>query len=270
MNGQLAYAQYDMDWRKGESWLATAEGQQHGKVTVGEMIRVASPQQAALAGAKSLTTYSVTAALAGKKRSYQAAFLWTGEARKETSQFLALDHITQGVAEAARENLATFEEYIKKPFAEPEPIPLATCRTWSDTQYDSPHVESYNEHISGGPHYSDPDFQAVCSCTNTCQSRCDATGSSLECADGGGLTTTACHKMASAYDADTQIQGDGHVTAATCSVGFGCIMKSCAFCSCGLTVSVQASGATVSFSSPDSPSWSGNLKMTRTCPKCTQ
>lgn len=94
----------------GANWRNAPEAQRMLAMTVAEVFAEAGRQDPELASVERITRYRVTVRLAGKSLDYRAAFLWLpAGSQPHELRFRALDHITQGVAEAAGEDLPTIE-----------------------------------------------------------------------------------------------------------------------------------------------------------------
>lgn len=266
----VATVRYNASWRFQEAeWAATEEGRRMIGMTVAQVLPEVARELPAYQGVVALTRYRVRVKLDAREREYDAAVLWRPGTRPGDATFFVLDHIVQGVEEAARET---------RPVPAEVPLDLGpirkaagsagTCESWTDTRYRSPSQTGTNGHFYGG-HSSSATFSITCACDTACNSTCDARVAGYSCADTGGLVVDACHKMASALDASSDWRGFATSIGASCGAGLGCVQRACLFCACSLGVSVSAFGATVSFSSTNAD-WTGNLKFTATCAPCQQ
>jgi hypothetical protein len=274
----LSQAAYIAEWREQKvPWASTPEAQQFHGISAEGAFAVASEQQPQLKEITGLTTFSVIVTLEGQARQYQAAFLWvssdSGMPGENTRSFLVLDHIAQGVAEAAAETLpfANASPAQEAPDVEQKAQGLGVCAeqywSWRDPKI----AQDWSYHVCpfcSGRHYSYAEFAFNCSCTSDCASTCQATVQNPACAD-EGVSWNACHVMANSSAANSDRQGNGDQTGARCAAGLGCVEKSCLLCLCGLTVGVNIQGISVSFASAGGPDWAGNLESHYTCNQCT-
>jgi hypothetical protein len=266
---------YRPSWSEGDgAWVQSSEASGMRRLTASAALeRLAAEQSPELAAVSAITTFRVTATLGGESRSYQAAMLWVPAESRDQRRFFPLDHISQGVEEAAREELPALRDPDLLSWGIDEddhnltaPPQSATCTSFTSTTNQGYHSEGSANH-AWGKHEGNASFRIVCACTSTCASTCTATIPSASCKDSG--FTDMCHKMASALNANATRNDNGKTTPASCGAGYGCVKKSCLFCVCGLGVSVGVSGATVNFTPSGSPDWSGNLQYSRTCLKCS-
>jgi len=264
---------YAPSWSTSEVvWLDADVGVDLDRVSVAKAFSQAAEGQPGLARVRALTTYSVTVTLEGESRIYQAAFLWLPSDESGRLTFFAIDHIVQGVGEAAREVLPYGTGTLVEPgVLESFPAAAGTqiCTGWSNTSSQTRELTGTNGHYSGDYHRSHAEFQVTCGCDTNCRSTCDAYVNNESCVDVGFFSKDACHKLASNVRASSDQIDDGPSGGAACGGGYGCIQKACLFCLCGLSVEVQISkAAKVTFASSGDPNWQGNLEYTRTCGAC--
>jgi|GEM_PF-5404995 len=264
---------YAPSWSTSEVvWLDADVGVDLDRVSVAEAFSQAAEGQPGLARVRALTTYSVTVTLEGESRIYQAAFLWLPSDESGRLTFFAIDHIVQGVGEAARETLPYGTGRPAGPGGV-ENVPAAIgnqiCTAWSNSSSRTRELTGTNGHYSGDHHRSHAEFQVNCGCSSSCVSTCDAYVNNESCTDTGFFTIDACHKLASNVRASSDQVDDGPTGGAACAGGYGCVQKACLFCLCGLSVEVQISkAAKVTFGSSGDPNWQGNLEYSRTCGSC--
>lgn len=263
--------QYHASWRwHEEEWMATEEGRRMIGMTVRDVLREVAQENAAYAGIAAATRYRVHVRLGERERTYRAAVLWRPGDRPGEATFFALDHVLQGVEEAAREKRPTLNEAPLRLDRVTAASTWGTCYSWSDTRNRARTATGSNGHFGSGMHYSGADFSITCACDSACNSTCDAYVNSPICADTGGFNSDACHKMASAIDASSGWQGNALSTGASCAAGLACAQKACLFCACSLGVSVSAFGASVTFGASGSPDWTGHLQFSATCAPCEE
>lgn len=216
-----------------------------------------------------ITSYGVVATLEGHSRSYLAAFLWLSESRRQRASFIVSDHISQGVDYVTAETLpAPGEEpieFMTRESSIPQKV-VGGCDYERILDSKSDAEIGYDGHISGA-HFGSASFSSTCICSTACQSTCTATIAASECSDSG--VTDWCHKMAVGSDSSAASVMDGNVQGAQCAAGFGCAKKACAFCLCGLSVTVAALGAEVTVGFGDDPDWIFRYTYSQTCQKCT-
>ncbi len=263
---------YAPSWSTSEVvWLDADVDVDLDRLSVAEAFSQAAEGQPGLARVKALTTYSVTATLEGESRVYQAAFLWLPSEEGDGLTFFAVDHIVQGVGEAARETLPYGIGRTVGPGGI-ENLPAAIgnqiCTAWSNTSSRTQELTGTNGHFSGDHHRSHAEFQIACGCSSSCVSTCDASINNESCVDTGFFTTDACHNLRSALKVSSNQADDGASGGAACAGGYGCVQKACLFCLCGLGVEVSIAGAKVSFTSSGGPDWEGNVDYSRTCGSC--
>jgi|GEM_PF-1877325 len=272
----LAWATYSAQWGSQElSWAETFEGQAWKGLSVGDAFAIVRDQPA-LDRVAAITTFSVAASLEGKVRRYRASFLWLRESEGDAStsrfRFIALDHITQGVGEAAAETLPAPSFSLSPEHGESlgqSRQALGVCAPqsspWTDTQW----LQNWDYHITGR-HYSHGIFSYDCRCDSDCSSTCEVVDiGGLGCQD-EGVSWNFCHVMSTSASRSSGRQGSGDVNPAACAAGLGCVEKSCPLCLCiGLSVGVSVLGTSVTFSYTGSPDWTGSLQSNYTCPRCT-
>jgi hypothetical protein len=267
----LTTVRYRASWRwHDEDWMATDGGRQMIGMSVSDVLREVAKDDPVYAGVAAVTGYQVRVRLDERERTYRAAVLWVPGERPGQATFFALDHILQGVEEAAREKRPTPAEAPLRLDRVTAQSSWGTCYSWTDTRTRPRTATGTNGHFGSGMHYSGADFSITCRCDAACNSTCDAYVYNPICADTGGFTGDACHKMSSAIDASSDWRGDGTTSGAACAAGLACAQKACLFCACSLGVSVSAFGANVTFGTSGGPDWTGHLQFTATCAPCEQ
>lgn len=258
---------YRASWRKADSYLQTsAEGARLGVMKISDVLSAVKGAQASLSEVLAISLFRVRIEMNGRSRSYKAAFAWVPATEGQDAAFVVFDNVSQGVEEAARESVAVLQDLSflnERPEGDGVPS-RAVCTATSSTTNQGYVGSGSSGHVSGS-HNSSASFRVVCSCSSTCVSKCVASIPSASCSDSG--FTDVCHKMASALQANTVQNDNGNLAGAGCAAGYGCVQRGCLFCLCGLSVGVNVSGVTVSFSSSEA-TWSGNLQYSRTCAKC--
>lgn len=260
--------EYQASWSfQEDGWAATEEGRRMIGLTVDQALREVARELPQYEGIVALTRYRVRARLGERERVYDASVLWRPGSEPGQAIFFALDHIVQGLEEAARETRPVPGE------APIELIPVSdastsgTCESWTQSRTHSDFKSGTNGHITGS-HVSSASFQITCSCDSSCNSICNAQVTSYTCSD-SGFPADACHKMAVALDTSSDWRGYATTSGAGCAAGMACAQKSCLFCACSLGVSVSAFGTGVTFSATDAH-WTGNNQFSATCAPCEE
>ncbi|MCP4594541.1 MAG: hypothetical protein GY842_27735, partial [bacterium] len=266
---------YITKWTEEEAQPFTdSEGRPLDTMVISEVcdvwVKQGSPEMAAV---ELITSYRVTVSLRGEQREYQAAFFWNVSASPGDINFLVMDHITQGVAEAVKE--------LEPPIYDPQP---EFRDSWlkslcNQTNTNSPKAPVEKAGVSGhlgdsntSKHSARATFDVTCSCTGSCMSRCEGLVNPLYCDDSGLTMDGLCHKMTQGQDSSTQDIDSGLTQGASCSAGFACAAKNCIFgCSCGgAGVSVSAGPTSVSFSFSGTPLWTAGFQHSRSCAVCQE
>lgn len=222
------------------------------------------------------TRYRVRVSLRGRTRDYTAAALWIPLEGSENVSMRVVDHITQGVPEAASEQRGSFSDTederrnlqtqlksgalvgptadVQESKSQENAVPSPPQQGGGTCSESSQNVngptrqgQGTGSHISG-KHYYNANFDGSASCSNSgssCLHECNIHLTSSTC-DDTGTPSNSCHRMSNNSNAYTEtILGGGPVT---CRIGYGCAAKPCLFCQCGLTVNVNAGPGGVTMS----------------------
>jgi hypothetical protein len=262
---------YQARWEElGDDWQTNEAAGKATRHTVAQVFEQVAGQQPELSQARRATLFRVKAQLGERERSYRAAFVWVPAKEGEEAAFIALDNVTQGVEEAAREPLPKLTDLgflLDSPDDARELAARASCVSWTNFFVNSQYAHSTSGHGPGGFHHGSLQLAAQCSCSASCVSNCSMLPITVGCAD-TGVGLPGCHKIASSSSLSSNTSGNGRFAPAGCAGGLGCVMRSCLFCACGLSVGVNINGLSVSFTTDGSPQWSGNLSWGVTCPAC--
>jgi hypothetical protein len=263
---------YVPKWRTlNADWLKAPWGPSIKGMSVAKFLGRAAADQPEMSQVRAITSYTITASLAGESRTYRAAFLWIATGKEQEMSFIVADNIVQNVDMAVREIVPLIQQnpssslrMVAPPRTKLTPA-SASCTPEAQSFQGSAQKTDAGDHLSGA-HSSQASFEISCSCNSDCSQRCAGRLVSSTCEDTGW--PSYCHRGATGSGSSTEYVSAGDRTPAQCSVGFGCVVKSCFGCSCGLSVSVSASGPNVTFTSFGSPDWDLSLPYSRTCPAC--
>jgi hypothetical protein len=269
VQGAASHAVYRAAWNHQEhEWKNSDEGKQWRASTLDVFFAEAARRDPAFAGIEAVTAYHVKVSLAGKQRSYRAAFLWRSDGAAGRS-FVVVDHLTQSLSEAAAEMLPPLDRSIQPAPQRPaghRTALMTSCQPSSDSITHSQSLTGVDHHLVGS-HAANAGFQYSCTCDSACQSTCAAQLTSGTC-DDSGLTWDSCHVTRDGANVGTVSVFGGDKTPASCAAGYGCVVKSCFGCICSLGVTVSVSGVSVSFSANGTPDWTMNLTDSAGCPPC--
>lgn len=186
------FARYDLSWRHQEprEWGEVIE-----HLSVAEALEAAGRMDPAVTVIEAVTRYRLTVHLDDRSRNYVAAFAWLDRTGSEWD-FLVLDHITQGVDQAAADSLPTLAELESttvKPSApgQIERVAAAlgstSCRSTTNCFHNTGGQVGSNGHESGLPrsglHRAGAGFEIDCARRRTrygTTSGCGATGTTTE------------------------------------------------------------------------------------------
>lgn len=257
---------YEPTWRLAAAeYLLTDEGRRLTGMTVADVLGRIAAQQPDAGRAEALSTYRITVMLEGRSRTYRAAALWIPVGKAGRSRVFFMDHVTQGVEEVLHEKpvpARAGDRSLSRLGAATE-----TCQQTSSFTSQSRSAEGTNGHFSGR-HYANATAEFACHCSSDCVSTCQSNFVATACED-EGTYYDACHSMASSSRTSIYQVMDGLSQGAACAAGFGCVQKSCLFCSCGLGIEVGITGLTVTFTPSGSPDWAdGNFDFGVTCAPC--
>ena len=292
--------EYKPSWTLGgEDYLQTTEAVDFDvpSMTVGELLRTVAGDEADFGDVASMTSYAVTARLEGHERSYRAAVFWlapkrglsadskeiAAQAGSSRQQYRIVDHITQALDMAATESMPVigdWEEFKNENIAAVAAAqgvglgggdfnksfpPTCTARNTNVVQPWS--FEDTTLHLLGRGKTTGA-MKTTCSCATNCMSSCSAAPINTSCSD-SGFTYDSCHKAGAGFAAGLDFDLTGGPT--SCPTAYHCAMKSCLFCNCGLTVSVEPLGFGFQFapSSGTTHSFKVNLS-SPTCSACFQ
>lgn len=269
--------EYVPKWTDQEAQVLRApDGRSLEIVSLSELFAIIDAQGfAEFATVNIVTTYQVTVTLRELSRVYQAAFIWYPHRATGKINFVVMDLITQGVAEAATE----IHPPIYEPGTQKRRASLKTkklCRAASSRTTNQPvEHKGYQDHLNpsdSSKHYAKAIFDITCSCESNCRSTCEASVIPLYCADKGFIHDGLCHKMSHGQGAKNNIEDDGTADGASCSAGFKCGAKSCVTgCACsGVSVSVNTGAGDVSFSLGPEAIWTGGFSYGRHCFSCQE
>jgi hypothetical protein len=259
---------YQPSWKKFDAvWSQGPEAAGLPGASIQDILSAAGVENESLRWVEAVSSYSVTVTLGDQARTYEAAFLWVPfqAAPGFDTSFIAVDNITQGVEEAAREATPPlldpdFLRRIGDLQAPPERIrksaPVSVEKFGRSCS-----ATGTNSHILGS-HSSSAYVFIDCWCDSG-WGHCTGGVNNISCGC-SGFTSDACHKMGYSTDVSAESRWGGNQG---CSVGYVCGQKSCLFCLCGLGVSVNCAGISVSFNTGDS-SWSASCKYGVYCPPC--
>jgi hypothetical protein len=247
------------------------------------------------------TRYNVVARLDGEQREYVASFLWEEPEGTDTWSFRALDLITQGVTQAALEDLPTvrqaralrgveaesrahglagnasqtargtetLSEGVGSPGSPNHPVDGGCIASTSSVDENLGLLGTFG-HLAGN-HSSSADFRAKCSCGTSCLNKCTPSFAAPPTCTDAGLVQ-ACHRIAFAQGVDGSSTAMGDTEAPSCGFGFGCVVRQCLFCECDLEVGVEVNAGvgsvSVSFSSGGDPDETMNVQWEHECDLC--
>jgi hypothetical protein len=262
---------YEPTWAwKSKAWNSPDEKEKLRGMSIADALQLVANEQPQLLDAEALTSYEVTAEMAGRSRTYRAALLWLPIASGAERTFIVVDSVTQGVEEAARETLPpTGQGDLRAAIEGLESLDSkVTCTSSSSTTQKVSADGGTNGHRSGS-HLSRAAFEINCKCSTSCASTCTASLPSKTCTDTGSLSSVfSCHKLATDSRISTNRVDDGRRQGAACAAGLGCVEKNCTLCLCGIGVGVTILGTGVSFNITGNPEWTGDLQYSRTCGVC--
>jgi hypothetical protein len=269
--GAVTAILYRPSWKlDAKTYLDTAEGQRLRGLSVADVLAIAAVDNADFGRVEAITSYRVTIKLQGRTRAYRAAALWLAEDGVDHGRVVFVDHVTQGVADAA------LVRRLRPGAPRSAPVTAKTdscvaAENWNNQFQTSPldptgHVWLDNGERDGF-HYGEGEAKFACSCASDCRSTCTSSFNWTVCAD-MGETIDGCHVMGTNTGTGTTSKPDGLAGGASCAAGLGCVKKSCTFCMCSPGISVSVSGMTVNFTSSGSPDWSHNLSYQFTCNAC--
>lgn len=261
-----------------ENYLDTPEGRDLAVMSVAEVLAALRVEQPEFREVTGVSSYQVEVELDGRSRSYRAAILWFPDPHGRYARISFLDHITQGVENAA----------LERPLRPRPPLDLDAlekdgkfCRATSKNTTRNQIQTGREGHLLrfdgtyDGWHIAEVSTLFSCECASDCSQTCTPTFNYAICADSGN-TYGMCHKMVSTAALETRSSDDASSISAGgtggqgCAAGFGCVMKASPFCFSVPSVSVNISGLNISFQVSGSPDWDrGNLKFTHTCSSCT-
>lgn len=267
---------YPAQWGDAESsWRSSDAGLALVGETLGEVLRQGGQEDPRLLAVEAVTSFEVTATLAGETRSYRAAFVWVPAGRGSEMTFWIVDAITQGVEEAMREPLPVAGEGFATQPPEPPGLPTkgyGTCTVRSvSNRIWSPHLPDplATGHNSGN-HYLETSFSYSCSCDSTCRQTCLPLVESMACGEFGD-TGFYCHNRAGNTATTADSVFDGSVSPAQCAAAAGCAVKRClGSCLCGspsISIGVSKYGSVSVSVSPDAI-WNTNYAQNWQCAPC--
>ena len=274
---------YRPSWQLGAPrYLEGPGGARLDELSVAQVLAETAEHRPSAATTEAITTYRVTVRYGQRARTYKAAVLWLAHDGERDATLFLVDHITQGVEEALREQLAPLEPAPTAALAEKTSLSCLES-TNTLTQYQTASSTDWHGFPYYGRHSAGASVQYECRCNANCSQTCTPSWLWTECedypfpfpAEGG---TSMCHKMESNSEIAVGASMDARQGGAGCSAGFACYMKRCLFCNCGIGVAVTIGGGAVpgsiqfSFASAATPDWnqakwSFNLE---NCPACSE
>ena len=256
---------YRPKWNLGKSsYLESEEGRSLRSMSVAEVLRALAADKPEAARVTAISSYEVTVNFQGRSRTYRAAVLWLPASPGKNATLFFLDHITQGLEEAVRE-----QPFRPRPRA---PLPIdktLACYARNQQSSFSNALNGYDGHWdTDTSHYAVAGGSFQCNCAEDCSATCEPSFQYQACGDDATFTVDSCHKMATAVKVASASAGDGSTAPPGCAAGLGCVKRSCLYCACGLAVEVEITGTTVTFASSGDPDWQGNLEFSHTCAPC--
>jgi hypothetical protein len=277
---------FDLFWLKGADWRITQPwGRDTVKrlkgLTVGRALREAAKEDVDFPRIVAATTFEVEAEFNGETRVYRAALLWSSGSSLDERSFLWIDNVvlqieraithlpirdrhhdlgaeirqTQALLNSPAGNAITTDD-ICDPFFNSQEAPVSA-------------LGSNEEHISGG-HGAIAQALFECSCDVRCASTCNSSWATFpSCGDTGDIQCCRTHKNSSSQDGATTIKEDATDGGATCSIGHGCVFRTCLIGNflCTVSVSVTKKGGAVTIS-PSNATWNFSRVFSKTCGAC--
>lgn len=268
------WADSSFDWRllPEASVMATA--------TLGGALRYIREHGEDLSGVGAATSVEIEVSLYGESRRYRALVLWRGEEEDfgaRSFDMVVFDNVTQGVQQAALETTPPEGKTIPAPPREHAVAPRdrATDATGAATvscesglvasDYFFRSNQGTNQHLAGN-HSAQGAFDFQCTCSGSCSQSCAAQVVNTAVED-YGFTSDACHKMGFHQDSKSATLVNAQSGGARCAAGWKAVQKACAFCGCGISITIGFAGFEVEFGG-DTGNWSAQQEWTYTCPPC--
>lgn len=253
-----------------------------------EYVEIGASEDEALQGVEGVTSIEVQLAYGNRERVYRAAAIWYEESTEERD-FVLVDRVLLQLEDAfdvehpvrpvsALDEVAEIPEELLEEIAEmrgetrnPELESSETqCKPFSKRFPVSDFKQGRTEHSGDGNHQSSVDVDFVCGCDQACTSSCSPVFDFVNCADFDPIAFGRKHVAAANQSTKPGTKPNAWDVGATCLAGYGCVFRSClSGTPCGVSVSVEIAGGTVSFNSSGA-TYSLNTapELQGGCPKC--
>lgn len=282
---------YRPQWVVDESEQTRAVAQMVEGMSLGTMLELTSADVPAFARVVAVTAYRVDAAVADKRRVYNAAVFWSAEDDGRVT-FTVQDQVVERVDEALVESLkfAPQEVLMSQALlrdADTDSVPgraTAATTTGSCRDFTQPHTfdqtagRDFQGHVSGY-HEGKARFIFHCSCSSsdcrsTCQPSMDFNQSVTYCSETGNLKGTgAVHKPRTSQKFQPGSIPSTDFTGANCGAGYACAIQWCPLSGCGgFQITGSAAplnmGVEITFSYSAQPVWDGQVDFPFQCDGC--